>query len=113
MTRENEIERLLALPADQARREATPLITEFRAGLNRGEFRAAQKDASVWRTNVWVKRGILLAFRIGQVVDRSVPGEFFFSIKIPCLHIPSDRPTEFASSPAVRRFGMVHSSAAM
>src|SRR5206468_2073701 len=33
---------------------------------------------SVWRTNVWVKRGILLAFRIGQVVDRSIAGEFFF-----------------------------------
>ncbi len=78
MTLQNEIERLLALPAEQARQEATVLIAGFRAGLNRGEFRAAQKEPSGWRTNVWVKRGILLAFRIGQVVDRSVPGEFFF-----------------------------------
>ena len=75
---QNEIERLLTLPADEARRQGIPVVEQLRSGLNRGEFRAAQKEGSGWRTNIWVKRGILLAFRIGVIVDRSIPGEFFF-----------------------------------
>ncbi len=78
MNLQSEIERLLGLPADEARRDGLAVIAGFRAGLNRGEFRAAEKTETGWRTNLWVKRGILLAFRIGAVVDRSIPGEFFF-----------------------------------
>ena len=43
--------------------------------LNRGEIRAAQPDAGQpggWSVNSWVKRGILLGFRLGRLVDRSV-----------------------------------------
>ena len=78
MSIQNEIERLLALPPEAARSEGQAVIREFRAALNRGEFRAAEKRESGWQTNLWVKRGILLAFRIGAIVDRTVPGEFFF-----------------------------------
>lgn len=78
MRLQGEIERLLSLPVEDARREGLALIEEFRAGLNRGEFRAAEKRETGWQTNLWVKRGILLAFRLGAIVDRSVPGEFFF-----------------------------------
>jgi 2,3,4,5-tetrahydropyridine-2,6-dicarboxylate N-succinyltransferase len=74
----DEIERLLALPADQARSEGLSLAGEFRDGLSRGEFRAAQQIDGVWKTNVWVKRGILLLFKIGNMADRSVGGEFAF-----------------------------------
>jgi 2,3,4,5-tetrahydropyridine-2-carboxylate N-succinyltransferase len=73
-----DIERLLGLSGEEARREGMPVVEEFRSGLNRGEFRAAQKDGSGWRVNLWVKRGILLAFRIGAIAERSIPGEFFF-----------------------------------
>jgi 2,3,4,5-tetrahydropyridine-2,6-dicarboxylate N-succinyltransferase len=72
------IARLLDLPADEARREGMEVVQEFRDALNRGEVRAAEKSGSGWRTNLWVKQGILLAFRIGAVVDRSIPGEFVF-----------------------------------
>jgi 2,3,4,5-tetrahydropyridine-2-carboxylate N-succinyltransferase len=75
---QSDIERLLALPADEARREGMEVVAQFRAGLNRGEFRAAQKTETGWQTNLWVKRGILLAFRIGAIADRSVPAEFHF-----------------------------------
>ena len=68
-----EIERLFALSVEDARREGVPFLQEFREGLNRGEFRAAEKTSRGWKTNVWVKRGILLAFKIGLVADRSVP----------------------------------------
>ena len=73
-----QIDRLLSLPAEEARREGVSVVEELRRGLNAGEFRAAEKTANGWKTNIWVKRGILLAFKIGVVADRSVPGEFYF-----------------------------------
>jgi 2,3,4,5-tetrahydropyridine-2,6-dicarboxylate N-succinyltransferase len=49
------------------------LLEEFKTALNRGEVRAAEKSASgEWRVNSWVKQGILLGFRMGQIVDMSV-----------------------------------------
>ena len=48
---------------------------EFKAGLNSGRIRAAEPDSSCsplgWRVNSWVKRGILLGFRMGKSVDMS------------------------------------------
>jgi 2,3,4,5-tetrahydropyridine-2-carboxylate N-succinyltransferase len=51
------------------------LFAEFKAALNRGAIRAAEPDArarSGWRVNGWVKKGILLGFRMGAVVDMSI-----------------------------------------
>jgi len=42
---------------------------EFRAGLNSGEIRAAEKSEGDWITNVWVKKGILVGFKIGSIVQ--------------------------------------------
>ncbi len=45
-------------------------FTELRQALNEGLIRAAEPDVSApfgWRVNAWVKRGILLGFRIGQL----------------------------------------------
>jgi 2,3,4,5-tetrahydropyridine-2-carboxylate N-succinyltransferase len=78
VTLSSEIERLLALPADEARQEGLGVVREFREGLSSGDFRAAEPAGDSWRVNGWVKRGILLALRIGVIQDRSVPGEFFF-----------------------------------
>jgi 2,3,4,5-tetrahydropyridine-2-carboxylate N-succinyltransferase len=48
------------------------LFNDFKAALNRGEIRAAERDANgKWQTNAWVKRGILLGFRMGAIVDMS------------------------------------------
>jgi 2,3,4,5-tetrahydropyridine-2,6-dicarboxylate N-succinyltransferase len=47
---------------------------ELQGALGRGEIRAAEPDASApsgWRVNAWVKQGILLGFRFGDVVDLS------------------------------------------
>jgi 2,3,4,5-tetrahydropyridine-2-carboxylate N-succinyltransferase len=84
-----EIDRLLGMPAEEARREGVPFLQEFRKGLNRGEYRAAEKTKAGWKANVWVKRGILLAFKIGINRNRSVPGEFFFFDKdtLPALYL--------------------------
>ena len=51
------------------------LFAQFKAALNAGEIRAAEPDASQpsgWRVNGWVKKGILLGFRIGGIVDMSI-----------------------------------------
>src|SRR5690242_20632739 len=51
------------------------LFQRFKNALNRGQVRAAEPDASArtgWRVNAWVKKGILLGFRMGAVVDMSV-----------------------------------------
>ena len=48
------------------------VFDEFKAALNRGEIRAAEKSASgQWSVNSWVKQGILLGFRMGVLVDMS------------------------------------------
>jgi len=50
------------------------LFDEFKAALNRGEVRAAYRaDDGEWRVNSWVKRGILLGFRLGRLTDMSPP----------------------------------------
>jgi 2,3,4,5-tetrahydropyridine-2-carboxylate N-succinyltransferase len=51
------------------------LFQQFKDVLNSGEIRAAEPDsgrASGWRVNTWVKKGILLGFRIGKIVDMSI-----------------------------------------
>jgi len=47
----------------------------FLEALNRGLIRAAEPDPASptgWRVNAWVKKGILLGFRMGANVDMSV-----------------------------------------
>ena len=53
----------------------------FKAALNSGSARAAEPDSETaigWKVNPWVKRGILLGFRMGKTVDMS-PGNDRFS----------------------------------
>jgi len=68
-------ERIEALAAKEAKEYADEdfkLFDEFKRALNRGEVRAAEKiDDGSWRTNRWVKQGILLGFRMGRLVDMS------------------------------------------
>jgi 2,3,4,5-tetrahydropyridine-2-carboxylate N-succinyltransferase len=65
---QQEIERLFALGVDaKYEHSATSTFYEFRGALTRGEIRSAQKDGDSWVTNVWVKQGILLGFRIGEL----------------------------------------------
>ncbi|HEX8174915.1 MAG TPA: 2,3,4,5-tetrahydropyridine-2,6-dicarboxylate N-succinyltransferase [Pyrinomonadaceae bacterium] len=54
--------------------EDRALWDEFKAALNRGEVRAAERlENGRWRVNVWVKHGILLGFRLGSLTEMSVP----------------------------------------
>jgi len=46
--------------------------------LNRGEVRSAEKTGDTWNANAWVKKGILLGFRLGKLKDVSIDGNFRF-----------------------------------
>jgi 2,3,4,5-tetrahydropyridine-2-carboxylate N-succinyltransferase len=72
---QSEIERLFDGPPPQYTDEHRRTFEAFKAALNRGDVRAAEPDAAAksgWRVNAWVKKGILLGFRMGKLVDMSV-----------------------------------------
>jgi 2,3,4,5-tetrahydropyridine-2-carboxylate N-succinyltransferase len=70
-----QIEALFDQPSAHFTEKDQRLFRKFKEALNDGEIRAAQPDASApsgWRVNSWVKKGILLGFRMGAIVDMSV-----------------------------------------
>ncbi len=72
MTLENRIEQLFARQADSYGDEYFEAFDEFKAALNAGEIRSAEPDPGSptgWKANAWVKKGILIGFRIGRVVE--------------------------------------------
>ena len=54
------------------------LFLEFKRLLNSGEIRAAEKRSGQWQVNQWVKKGILLGFRLGSLIDYSINKDFRF-----------------------------------
>lgn len=75
---ETEIERLFPLAAENIPAEAESVVFELVSALERGAVRAAERGPSGdWAAVPWVKRGILLGFRVGKMVDQSVPDSPF------------------------------------
>jgi 2,3,4,5-tetrahydropyridine-2,6-dicarboxylate N-succinyltransferase len=72
---QSQIEGLFESPPTTYREEHFELFRAFKTALNRGDVRAAEPDPSAptaWRANAWVKKGILLGFRMGAIVDMSI-----------------------------------------
>ena len=70
-----EIERVYDENPSPYTAEHAALFQAFKTALNAGEIRAAEPDGSAktgWRVNSWVKKGILLGFRMGATVDMSI-----------------------------------------
>ena len=64
------IERLYALgPEARNVSGARGVFNDFREALSKGEIRAAERNGSDWKVNVWVKQDILLGFRIGELME--------------------------------------------
>jgi len=58
--------------------EDRAVYEEFKTALRNGAIRSAEKDAEGnWHANTWVKKGILLGFRMGKMVEMSKPTETF------------------------------------
>jgi len=73
-----EIESLYEAKPEFYEDEHFELFARFKNALNQGHARAAEPDPETptgWRVNTWVKKGILLGFRMGGIVDMSVDAE--------------------------------------
>jgi 2,3,4,5-tetrahydropyridine-2-carboxylate N-succinyltransferase len=72
---QTDIENLTAAGASADRNAARETFVRLREALSSGAVRAAEPDASAatgWRVNAWVKQGILLGFRFGDMADASM-----------------------------------------
>jgi 2,3,4,5-tetrahydropyridine-2,6-dicarboxylate N-succinyltransferase len=81
MTLKDVIEQLFAAGANADRSEARDAWRQLRERLGAGDVRSAEPDATTptgWRVNTWVKQGILLGFRFGDLGDMSAAGLPFF-----------------------------------
>ena len=83
------IDRLFETPTGTYGPEYQEAFAAFKEALNRGEVRAAEPSSDSplgWKVNTWVKRGILLGFRIGAIADMSVGRLPFFDKATYPLH---------------------------
>lgn len=81
MTLKDVIEQLFAAGANADKAEAREAWRQLRERLGAGDVRSAEPDASTptgWRVNTWVKQGILLGIRFGDLSDMSSGGFFYF-----------------------------------
>ncbi|HEY3618214.1 MAG TPA: 2,3,4,5-tetrahydropyridine-2,6-dicarboxylate N-succinyltransferase, partial [Candidatus Sulfotelmatobacter sp.] len=65
----SSIERLAAQGEVEHNPEARQTFLEFRDQLTQGKIRAAERNNARWTVNPWVKQGILLGFRLGELAD--------------------------------------------
>jgi len=71
----SQVERLFDEPPLHFTEQHFQLFREFKEALNKGQIRAAEPDAATksgWRADAWVKKGILLGFRMGAIIDMSI-----------------------------------------
>jgi len=72
---QTEIEALFDHPTAAYHQDHFTLFARLKEALNTGAVRAAEPDSSSktgWRVNAWVKKGILVGFRMGGIIDMSV-----------------------------------------
>ena len=72
---ESDIITIVRNGASADRDRARALFAQLREALSSGAVRAAEPDPSApvgWRVNAWVKQGILLGFRFGDMADVSM-----------------------------------------
>ncbi len=80
MTLQETIESLVAAGPGADKAAARAAFDELKSALEAGTVRSAQPDDSTpsgWRVNTWVKQGILLGFRFGDLVEMSAGLPFY------------------------------------
>lgn len=78
MSLQKDIELLFAGPklTSGENKKAESVFKELVKLLNTGKIRSAEKIAGEWKANEWVKKGIILGFRIGKLKDISIDNNF-------------------------------------
>ena len=74
----SSIERLASLGEVERNPEARRVFMEFSDQLTQGKVRAAEKVGEKWVVNVWVKQGILLGFRLGELSQMGADASLSF-----------------------------------
>jgi 2,3,4,5-tetrahydropyridine-2-carboxylate N-succinyltransferase len=82
----SSIERLAAQSDVQSNPDARALFLEFRDALTQGKIRAAEKIDGHWLVNAWVKQGILLGFRLGELTEMNAGLSFVDKDTFPARH---------------------------
>ena len=92
----SSIERLAALGEVENNPEARKIFLDFRDQLTQGKIRAAEKldgpkldgpkKDGRWVVNTWVKQGILLGFRLGELADMTAGLSFIDKDTFPARH---------------------------
>ena len=72
------IERLASLGEVERDPEARQTFLNFREELTQGKIRAAENIDGRWAVNVWVKQGILLGFRLGELSESAQDASLSF-----------------------------------
>jgi 2,3,4,5-tetrahydropyridine-2,6-dicarboxylate N-succinyltransferase len=75
---QHRIEALFSLPAEALGDEAREVFDRLLVALEAGEIRSAEPSPDGWKVNGWVKKGILLGFRLGRIVDMGSSGPLTF-----------------------------------
>ena len=99
LSAEAEIEQLWA-DLDPGR---AGVVEETIAALDRGELRVAEKHGDEWIVNEWVKKAILLYFRVRKMEPLEL-GPFLYHDKIPLKRDYAERGVRVVP-PAAARFG--------
>jgi len=80
-----------ANPDEQPPAELRRIFEELKAGLNDGSIRAAAREGDRWVVATWVKQGILLGFRLGEIVrPLESPFPFFDKDTFPLKAVAPD-----------------------
>jgi 2,3,4,5-tetrahydropyridine-2,6-dicarboxylate N-succinyltransferase len=79
MNLRESIETLFETKKSNFTEEDLSIFSEFKTALREGKIRAAERrEDGRWEANSWVKRGILLGFRMGTLVDMSIGENLHF-----------------------------------
>ena len=108
-TIEHAFETRATLNAENAPAELKEAIAECLAGLNNGSLRVARKENGQWVTEEWLKKAILLSFKLNsnQMIDA---GYSHYYDKVPVKYSRCDEATLAQSGvrivpPATARYG--------
>ena len=74
MSLQKDIEKYFALNEFTKKEggKALSAFSEMVKLLNKGKVRSAEKTGNSWQANEWVKKGILLGFRLGKLKNYSI-----------------------------------------
>jgi 2,3,4,5-tetrahydropyridine-2-carboxylate N-succinyltransferase len=80
MSLQQDIEKYFALSETKPKEKSLAMAAfkELVKLLNRGEVRSAEKQNGRWIANSWVKKGILLGFRLGKNKNMSIYKQMLF-----------------------------------